>query len=72
MFSWQFTRDRPKEKEVVKYGLTVQDQDLPSSSEVMQVLNGTTNSFTIYNVYPRYFRVTGSGDVRFLEQEVCY
>nr|POF15845.1 piezo-type mechanosensitive ion channel like [Quercus suber] len=70
VFSWQFTRDRPKGKEVVKYGLTIQDQDLPRSSEVMKVLNGSTNSFTIYNVYPRYFRVTGSGDVRFLEQEV--
>lgn len=72
VFSWKFTRDRPKGKEVVKYGLTIQDQDLPRSSEVMKVLNGSTNSFTIYNVYPRYFRVTGSGDVRFLEQEVCY
>nr|XP_048324692.1 piezo-type mechanosensitive ion channel homolog [Ziziphus jujuba var. spinosa] len=70
VFSWQFTRDRPKGKEVVKYELTVQDQDLPSSSRVMQVLNGTANSFTINNVYPRYFRVTGSGDVRFLENAV--
>ncbi|KAF3962627.1 hypothetical protein CMV_012877 [Castanea mollissima] len=70
VFSWQFTRERPKGKEVVKYGLTIQDQDLPRSSEVMKVLNGSTNSFTIYNVYPRYFRVTGSGDVRFLEQKV--
>ncbi|KAJ7973395.1 Piezo-type mechanosensitive ion channel like [Quillaja saponaria] len=69
-FSWQFTRDRPKGKEVVKYELTVQDQDLPKSSKVMEVLNGTSNSFTIFNVYPRYFRVTGSGDVRFLEQSV--
>lgn len=71
-FSWQFTRDRPKGKEVVKYELSVQDQDLPSSSRVMQVLNGTANSFTIYNVYPRYFRVTGSGEVRFLENAVCH
>ncbi|XVF06161.1 hypothetical protein REPUB_Repub06bG0023700 [Reevesia pubescens] len=70
VFSWQFTRDRPKGKEVVRHQLLVADQDLPKSSEVMQVLNGTTNSFRMFNVYPRYFRVTGSGDVRFLEQAV--
>ncbi|KAK9292746.1 hypothetical protein L1049_020726 [Liquidambar formosana] len=70
IFSWQFTRDRPKGKQVVKYELSVQDQDLPKPSEVMEVLNGTANSFMIYNIYPRYFRVTGSGEVRSLEQEV--
>ncbi|XP_061348437.1 piezo-type mechanosensitive ion channel homolog [Gastrolobium bilobum] len=69
-FSWEFTRDRPKGKEVVKYELTIQDQDLPESSEVTKVFNGTSNSFTVFNIYPRYFRVTGSGDVRFLEQSV--
>ncbi|KAL7205082.1 hypothetical protein ACSBR2_018075 [Camellia fascicularis] len=70
MFSWQFNRARPKGKEVVKYELILQDQDLPRPMEVMEVLNGTSNSFRVYNVYPRYFRVTGSGDVRFLEQAV--
>jgi len=30
------------------------------------------NSFRVYNIYPRYFRVTGSGDVRPFEPEVCY
>ncbi|KAJ6305825.1 hypothetical protein OIU78_021200 [Salix suchowensis] len=70
IFSWQLTRDRPKGKEVVRYELIVQDEDLPTYSEVMEVLNGTTNSFRIFNVYPRYFRVTGSGEVRLLEQSV--
>ncbi|KAF9681632.1 hypothetical protein SADUNF_Sadunf05G0022000 [Salix dunnii] len=70
IFSWQLTRDRPKGKEVVRYELIVQDADLPTYSEVMEVLNGTTNSFRIFNVYPRYFRVTGSGEVRLLEQSV--
>ncbi|XP_022719322.1 piezo-type mechanosensitive ion channel homolog [Durio zibethinus] len=70
VFSWQFTRDRPRGKEVVKHQLLVADQDLPKSAEVMQVLNGTANSFRMFNIYPRYFRVTGSGDVRFLEQAV--
>ncbi|KAK6243143.1 hypothetical protein QUC31_009552 [Theobroma cacao] len=70
VFSWQFTRDRPRGKEVVKHELLVADQDLPQSAEVMRVLNGTANSFRMFNIYPRYFRVTGSGDVRFLEQAV--
>ncbi|KAF8038804.1 hypothetical protein BT93_B1379 [Corymbia citriodora subsp. variegata] len=70
-FSWQLTRDRPKGKEVVKYELDVDDFNLPSSSEVMEVLNGTANSFRIYDVYPRFFRVTGSGDVRLLEPVVA-
>ncbi|RDY14846.1 Piezo-type mechanosensitive ion channel-like protein, partial [Mucuna pruriens] len=69
-FSWEFIRDRPKGKEAVKYELTVQEQDLPKYSEVTKVFNGTSNSFTVFNIYPRYFRVTGSGDVRSLEQSV--
>ncbi|KAK8620775.1 hypothetical protein V6N13_067237 [Hibiscus sabdariffa] len=70
VFSWQFMRDRPKGKEAVKHQLLVADHDLPTSAEVIQVLNGTANSFRIFNVYPKYFRVTGSGDLRFLERSV--
>ncbi|XP_039019748.1 piezo-type mechanosensitive ion channel homolog isoform X1 [Hibiscus syriacus] len=70
IFSWQFMRNRPKGKEVVKHQLLVEDDDLPTPAEVMQVLNGTANSFRIFNIYPKYFRVTGSGDLRFLEQSV--
>ncbi|XP_020211265.1 piezo-type mechanosensitive ion channel homolog isoform X2 [Cajanus cajan] len=69
-FSWEFIRDRPKGKEAVKYELTLQEQDLPKSSEVTKVFNGTSKSFAVFNIYPRYFRVTGSGDVRSLEQSV--
>ncbi|KAG4396639.1 hypothetical protein GLYMA_19G238300v4 [Glycine max] len=69
-FSWEFIRDRPKGKEAVKYELTILEQDLPKSSEVTKVFNGSSNSFTVFNIYPRYFRVTGSGDVRSLEQSV--
>ncbi|KAJ4954572.1 hypothetical protein NE237_011355 [Protea cynaroides] len=68
IFTWVFTRDRPKGKEVVKYELPVPDPDLPKPSDVEEVLNGSTDSFRIYNVYPRFFRVTGSADVRLLEQ----
>lgn len=71
ILSWELMRDRPKGKEAVKYELEVEDINLPEPSEVIKVLNGSLNTFTIYNVYPRFFRVTGSGDVRFLEQEVC-
>ncbi|XP_077232288.1 piezo-type mechanosensitive ion channel component isoform X2 [Tasmannia lanceolata] len=67
-FSWVFTRDRPKGKEVVRYEISV--VDIPKASEVEEVLNGTTESFRIRDIYPRYFRVTGSGEVRSLEQEV--
>lgn len=69
IFTWVLTRDRPKGKEVVKYERTIDPVDLPMRSDVQKVLNGSMNSFRIYNVYPRYFRVTGSGDVRPLELE---
>ncbi|CAN1234108.1 Piezo-type mechanosensitive ion channel homolog, partial [Linum perenne] len=70
VFIWVLTRDRPKGKEVVRYERVVDPLDLPSRSDVQKVLNGSANSFRIYNVYPRYFRVTGSGDVRPFEQEM--
>ncbi|KAK3193919.1 hypothetical protein Dsin_025229 [Dipteronia sinensis] len=69
-FTWVLTRDRPKGKEVVKYEKTVDPPDLPKPSDVRKVLNGSTGSFRINNLYSRYFRVTGSGDVRPMEQEV--
>lgn len=72
LFIWVLTRDRPKGKEVVKYEKAVDPLDLPKPSDVQRVLNGSTNSFSVYNLYPRYFRVTGSGDIRVLEQEVFY
>ncbi|KAI5316045.1 hypothetical protein L3X38_045221 [Prunus dulcis] len=68
-FTWVLSRGRPKGKEVVKYERSVDPQDLPKQSDVQKVLNGSINSFRIYNVYSRYFRVTGSGDVRPLELE---
>ncbi|XP_071923993.1 piezo-type mechanosensitive ion channel homolog isoform X4 [Coffea arabica] len=68
-FSWILTRDRPKGKEVVKYERTVDPMDCPKPSEVEAVFNGTSSSFRVRNIYPRYFRVTGSGDVRPFEQE---
>ncbi|KAK9733565.1 hypothetical protein RND81_04G075400 [Saponaria officinalis] len=71
IFSWVFTRDRPKGKEVVKYERIVDDEsDLPTKAEVQAVFNGTSKSFRVNNIYPRYFRVTGSGDVRPFEPEV--
>ncbi|KAI3979667.1 hypothetical protein MKX01_013762 [Papaver californicum] len=66
--SWVFTRDSPKGKEIVKYEIV---HDLfPEPSMVAAVLNGTANNFKMYDVYPRYFRVTGSGDIWLLEQAV--
>lgn len=72
IFTWVLTRDRPKGKEVVKYERPIDTPDLPKRSDVQKVLNGSMNSFRICNIYPRYFHVTGSGDIRPLEQEVCY
>ncbi|KAJ4842906.1 hypothetical protein Tsubulata_023830 [Turnera subulata] len=69
IFTWVLTRDRPKGKEVVKYDRPVDYPDLPKPSDVQKVLNGSTNSFRINNLYPRYFRVTGSGEIRPYEQE---
>ena len=68
--TWLLSRERPKGKEVVKYDKTVDSKDLPERSDVQKVLNGSTNSFRIYNLYPKYFRVTGSGEVIPFEQEV--
>ncbi|XP_022758137.1 piezo-type mechanosensitive ion channel homolog isoform X2 [Durio zibethinus] len=68
--TWLLSRERPKGKEVVKYEKPLESKDLPGRSDVQKVLNGSTNSFRIYNLYPRYFRVTGSGEVRTFEQEV--
>jgi len=69
-FTWILSRDRPKGKEVVKYEKPIDSLFLPTQSDVQKVLNGSMNSFRIYNVYPRYFRVTGSGDVRPLEEVI--
>lgn len=69
-FTWILSRDRPKGKEVVKFEKPIDSLYLPTQSDVQKVLNGSMNSFRIYNVYPRYFRVTGSGDVRPLEEVI--
>lgn len=70
IFTWVLYRDRPKGKELVRYERFVDPLDLPKRSDVQRVLNGSSNSFRIHNIYPRYFRLTGSGDIRPLEQEV--
>ncbi|KAL6627895.1 hypothetical protein ACP70R_031621 [Stipagrostis hirtigluma subsp. patula] len=68
ILSWDFLRARPKGKELVKYESAV--DHCPSVDDVKKVLNGTANSFSIIDAYPRYFRVTGSGEVRRLEATI--
>ncbi|GMI85789.1 PIEZO1 [Hibiscus trionum] len=68
--TWLLSRERPKDKEVVKYVKPLDPKDLPERSDIQMVLNGSTNGFRIHNLYPRYFRVTGSAEVRAFEQEV--
>lgn len=70
VLTWVLYRDRPKGKEMVKSDWIV--DDLPARSDVQKVLNGSTTKFSIKNVFPRFFRVTGSGEVRSLEIEVCH
>ncbi|CAN6452751.1 unnamed protein product [Victoria cruziana] len=67
-FSWVLTRDRPRGKEVVQYRNPV--YHLPDPSELKKLLNGTAKSVRISDLYPRYFRVTGSGEVRLFEEDV--
>lgn len=64
LVTWIFLRERPKGKEAVKYEAPV--ECCPSQDDVRQVLNGTANSFRIVDAYPRYFRLTGSGEVRLI------
>lgn len=71
IFTWLLNRDRPKGKEFVKYERVVDPEDLPRQSDVKSVLNGSTNSFAIHNISPKYLRVTGSGEVRPFEQVYC-
>lgn len=68
---WEFARDRPKEKEIAHYSYpwNSKEQNIFVADQLKGVLNGTLNSVYITNLYPRYFRVPGSGDVRQLE--VC-
>jgi len=61
---FEFTRERPKGKEVVKYNPTKS----VNSSGLLDVLNGTSNAVSVFDIYPRYLRVTGSGEVHMLEQ----
>ncbi|KAJ4772325.1 piezo-type mechanosensitive ion channel component [Rhynchospora pubera] len=64
IITWIFIRARPKGKESVKYESIV---DSINGYSLKRVLNGTSDRFTILDGYPRYFRVTGSGEVRRLD-----
>ncbi|CAL9756267.1 unnamed protein product [Musa acuminata subsp. burmannicoides] len=70
IFTWIFIRERPKGKEAVKYESVV--ENCPCLSDIKQVLSGTSDSFNITDAYPKFFRVTSSGEVRPLEPTVTY
>jgi piezo-type mechanosensitive ion channel component 1/2 len=67
IITWIFIRARPKGKETVKYESTV---DSINAYSLKRVLDGVADSFRIMDGYPRYFRVTGSGEVRRLDYVV--
>lgn len=71
IFTWIFTRERPKGKESVKYESYV--KNCPCLDDVKQVMSssGTLDGFNVPDAYPQYFRVTSSGEVRPLEALVC-
>lgn len=72
IFFWLFIRDRFKGKEFVKYERIIEDEfDFLRKFDVQIVFNGFMNSFRVYNIYLRYFRVIGFGDVRLFELVVC-
>ena len=64
---WDFHRERPKEKELASYPLQPQQTMNVLPDQLKAVLNGSSDSIYIENLYPRYFRVPGSGDVHRLE-----
>ncbi|KAL3696338.1 hypothetical protein R1sor_010414 [Riccia sorocarpa] len=70
---WEFNRDRPKGKEIAAVPSDVVGMNSSLIAEQLrEVLNGTRKSLTIPNMYPRYFRIPGSGDVRTLEGTVDF
>jgi hypothetical protein len=69
---WEFNRNRPKGKEVAVY---LTDRPVAMNATLVaqhfkKVLDGNQSSVYIPNMYPRYFRVPGSGDVRTLDDAV--
>jgi len=63
---WNFHRDRPKEKELTSFEPVQKEMNvLPDLLKA--VLNGTSDSIYIENLYPLYMRVPGPGEVHQLE-----
>ncbi|KAG0610440.1 hypothetical protein M758_7G065700 [Ceratodon purpureus] len=67
---WEFTRERPKGKELASWSedvTTIENNLFGVGSQLRAVLNGTLASVNIAELYPLFFRVPGSGEVRPLE-----
>ncbi|KAJ7571313.1 hypothetical protein O6H91_01G159100 [Diphasiastrum complanatum] len=62
---WDFYRERPKTKETATYLQEISDSTI--GPQLQEVLKGTHSTFSIPDMYPRYFRVTGAGEARQLE-----
>ncbi|KAL2642994.1 hypothetical protein R1flu_010581 [Riccia fluitans] len=71
--TWEFNRDRPKGKKIAAIQSVVVGMNSSLiARQLREVLNGTRKSFTIPNMYSRYFWIPGSGDVRTLEGTVDF
>lgn len=69
---WEFHRSRPKGNELAVF-LPERPFEMNVTlvaQQFRQVLNGTRSSVDIPSMYPRYFRVPASGDVRTLDNTV--
>lgn len=60
---WEFHRERPKEKLLTTYPLQAQEVKNVTPDQLKAVLNGSTDSIYIEQLYPLYMRVPGSADV---------
>lgn len=62
---WEFNRERPKGKELATYPSpwSARENHSQEGVQLKAVLNGTMKSIYIPNLYPRFFRVPGSGEV---------
>lgn len=70
---WEFSRERPKGKELALWSedVTTTGNDVFGVGSLLRaVLNGTLASVNIAELYPLYFLVPGSGEVRLLETGV--
>lgn len=69
---WDFHRERPKEKLLTTYPLQAQEVKNVTPDQLKAVLNGSTDSIYIKDLYPKYMRVPGSADVHKIDGSTSF